>query len=197
MHGLERLVGHGDARALTGAEIRLLRPVFADAIDYSRVTVRTGGAKGRFGLRAHVVCDDIWLSGDCVGPDGALSAHGRHVLLHEAVHVWQHQRTGTRYIAEALAAQLLEGARGVGSGEAYDWLAAAARGTRFAAMNPEAQAELGCWIGHAIGADGEIDRDALERLVACAPGAPPRTLSDEVFAVARGAHDALRAAPPR
>ena len=197
MHGLEGLLGRGGARPLTDAEIRLLRPVFADAIDYPRVTVRTGGAKGPCGLRAHVVCDDVWLPADCAGPDGALSARGRHVLLHEAGHVWQHQHGGTGYIARALAAQLLHGARGVGTGEAYDWLAAARRGERFEAMNPEAQAELGCWIGHAIGADGEVDRDALERLLrAHAPG-PAGALGDTTFATVRDAHDALRGRPPR
>ena len=193
VHGLERLAGRGAARALTPHEIRLLRPVFGDAIDYGAVTVRTGGAKGAVPtLRAHVVCDDVWLPRDCLAPDGTLSALGRRTLLHEAGHLWQHRREGAGYIARALAAQLSLGARGVGTGEAYDWRADASDGTRLRDMNPEAQAELGCWIGHAVGADGELDRAALDALLANAPGVG-RPATDAELRIVREAHDAFRA----
>ena len=192
MHALEGLVGRGDARPLTSDEIALLRPVLADSIDYGAVTVRGRGVKGPLGLRAHVVCDDVWLSDDCFDAHRRLTPRGLRTLLHEAVHVWQYRRGGDGYIAAALSAQLVHGARGVGSGQAYDWLAAARRGTRFEAMNPEAQAELGAWIGLAVGADGEVDRDALGALVETGSRLPARALTDAAFAIAVEAHDVLR-----
>ena len=194
VHRAERLVGRGEARALTDDEVAALRPVFADSIDYDAVTVRGRGVKARLGLRAHVVRDDVWLPEDCFDAHRRLTPRGLRTLLHEAVHVWQYRTRGDGYIAEALSAQLVHGARGVGTGQAYDWVAAALRGTRFEAMNPEAQAELGCWIGLHLGTDGEVDRDALGARVGAAYPTSPRRSIETALDVAAEAHAALRGA---
>lgn len=119
-------------RALAAEELALLRPVFGDGLDYRRIRLKEGEL-GLFGLprRAFVHGDTIFVpAGRVVEP-----APGRAALLvHEAVHVWQHQRRGTAYMSEALAAQWL--------GDGYNFAIGLAAGRRWRELNPEQQAEM-------------------------------------------------------
>jgi hypothetical protein len=119
-------------RPLTAAEIALLRPIFGDGLDYAAVRLKEGPL-GLLGLprRAFTHGDTIfvpwrWRAEQAASRDA--------LLVHEAVHVWQHQRRGTRYMSEALIAQWL--------GAGYNFATGLVAGKRWADLNPEQQAEM-------------------------------------------------------
>ena len=65
-----------------------------------------------------------------------------HLLVHESVHVWQYHHEGTKYLAEALLAQVQYGIKNI-PGNAYDWTAEISRGkTDWGNFNKEAAAQL-------------------------------------------------------
>ena len=65
-----------------------------------------------------------------------------HLLVHESVHVWQYHHEGTKYLAQALLAQLQYGIKNI-PGNAYDWTAELSRGkTDWQDFNKEAAAQL-------------------------------------------------------
>jgi len=117
-------------RPLDASERALLRQVFGDGIVLDRVRVKAPrlALLGLLG-RAFVVGDTIHVPGIA----GSL-AHAPRLLVHEAMHVWQHQRHGTRYMSECLLAQWW--------GEGYDLARGLARARSFADLNFEQQAEL-------------------------------------------------------
>lgn len=92
-------------RPLTAGEIALLAPVFGDELDVLRVRVR----RDRLPLQP---ADTYVTVGDAIHAPGALwrddyAARGvdrrrRGMFVHEATHVWQHQR-GVDVAAAALA----------------------------------------------------------------------------------------------
>jgi hypothetical protein len=71
-----------------------------------------------------------------------LTDAGLACLVHELVHVWQHQRGGLAYIPGSVLAQLWAILRGEGRGGAYRWQRAQAAGLPWARWNPEQQAQL-------------------------------------------------------
>jgi hypothetical protein len=65
-----------------------------------------------------------------------------HLLVHESVHVWQYHHEGTKYLAQALLAQVQYGIKNI-PGNAYDWTAELSRGkTDWQDFNKEAAAQL-------------------------------------------------------
>jgi len=65
-----------------------------------------------------------------------------HLLVHESVHVWQYHHEGTKYLAQALLAQVQYGFKNI-PGNAYDWTAELSRGkTDWQDFNKEAAAQL-------------------------------------------------------
>ena len=65
-----------------------------------------------------------------------------HLLVHESVHVWQYHHEGTKYLAEALLAQIQYGIKNI-PGNAYDWTAELSRGkTDWQDFNKEAAAQF-------------------------------------------------------
>jgi hypothetical protein len=118
-------------RPLHDDERALLHDVFGAGLDLAPMRVKAP----RLGLlgwpgRAFVVGDTIHVP----GIRGSLAAAAPALLVHEATHVWQHQRHGTRYLSECLLAQWC--------GEGYDLAAGLARAETFAELNFEQQAEL-------------------------------------------------------
>lgn len=87
-------------RAPNQDELVELRKVFGDSIDFDRVLIKEGEA-GLFtlGSRPFVLGNTIYMK-DVQSPD---------VLVHEMVHVWQHQQGGTDYISGSLFSQALLG----------------------------------------------------------------------------------------
>jgi hypothetical protein len=119
-------------RPLDAAERAILHTVFAAGIDPEPVRVKQG-ALGVLGLpgRAFVVGDTIHAPMRRIG---SLADHSSRVLVHELVHVWQHQHHGTRYLSECLLAQWF--------GEGYNVACALAANRPWSALNFEQQAEL-------------------------------------------------------
>jgi hypothetical protein len=130
---LQTLAGvEAAARPLTAAEEALLRAVFGDGLDYAPIRLKEGRL-GILGLprRAFTHGDTIFVpEGPLLEPSNQRDA----LLVHEAVHVWQHQRGGTAYMSEALAAQWF--------GDGYNFATGLAAGKRWPALNPEQQAEI-------------------------------------------------------
>ena len=81
------------ARSLSEGECALLRPVFADALDYSALRIVRGKFMP-FQLR-HVAMSpngSIYLPADLYHDDFSKQpAHWQSLWLHECTHVWQHR----------------------------------------------------------------------------------------------------------
>lgn len=111
-------------RKLTDDEIKELRKVFGDSLDYSKIRVKEGDDLMTVGA-ARTIGDTIYI------PEGKLTTD---LLVHESTHVWQFQHGGDDYMGEALYGQTL--------GEGYDYQQAIDEGKSWSEMNPEQQAEL-------------------------------------------------------
>ena len=194
---VESVTGQIDERSLSQAEIEYLRPIYGDSIDYSAVTVQSGGLKESLNMRANVVGNDVFMPEDLFMEDGVtLTPEGLETLGHEVGHIWQFQNRGPDYISGALYAQNTQGAGSLGTGEAYDWLAVADEGVHFNDMNPESQAELASFIGQSINPlTGEVDEVLLETAIEDELGLPAGSynISADTLAIVGEAHDILRA----
>ena len=122
-----RLLDH--PRPLAPAERQVLAPVFGTALAFDRVRIVTGRS-GLFGLgsrRPFALGDHVFMQAVDPGVDPG-------TLVHECVHVWQHQHGGPGYAVDALLAQWHHG---------YDWRRELGAGrARWIDWNPEAQAQL-------------------------------------------------------
>lgn len=115
-------------RPLREAELEKLRPVFGDSIDWSKVTIKEGtGGLLTMPRRPFTHGNTIYV------PPPFLPLHD-DLLVHELVHVWQHQHGGTDYMSEALYAQYF--------GDGYDVAKGLREGRRWSELNREQQAEL-------------------------------------------------------
>jgi hypothetical protein len=145
----------GPERALSPPEREVLRTVYADSVDLSRVRLRlgVGGALGISG-RAFVIGDTVFL------PTAFLPL-APEVLVHELCHVWQHQHGGYAYIADSLEAQWV--------GDGYQLEKGLREGRAWHQLNCEQQATLlevgweqGCFQGRPLILSG-IDRTSSLR----------------------------------
>lgn len=138
------------SRRLTTDEIRYAREVFADSLDYSPIRITRNslistGAPKVVGNTIHLRA--VW-GADQFARDARgefmeeLTAAGREMLIHELVHVWQHQNGGLAYIPDSLAAQLMATLKQGSRGGAYAWRPMHRAGLPWAAWNPEQQAAL-------------------------------------------------------
>lgn len=87
-------------RPLTDSEENLLRRVFKDSLDYYSIRIVDDRA-GIFGVtpNAFTLGNTIYMKNTSFSDD---------LLVHEAVHVWQYQKTGSRYATDALYAQFFD-----------------------------------------------------------------------------------------
>ena len=111
-------------RKLTDEEIKELRKVFGDSLDYSKIRVKEGDDLMTIGA-ARTIGDTIYI------PEGKLTPD---LLVHESTHVWQYQHGGDDYMGEALYGQTF--------GEGYDYQQGIDEGKSWSELNPEQQAEL-------------------------------------------------------
>lgn len=122
--------GHFNERRLTQAEMGMLANVYRQSVVLDNVRVIDGRELITLvnGGRAITIGNKIYMA-------GTLPAAYNGVLVHECCHVWQNQRVGTRYLADAAAAQT--------SPDAYNWENELARGNhRWQDFNREAQAQF-------------------------------------------------------
>jgi hypothetical protein len=151
---VSELAGAVAGRPLLDPEIKLVEPVFAKSIDYSRV--RLIGAKAP---QFVTIGNNIYVPPDFTIGD----AYHAQTLIHELVHVWQYQRGGTAYISRALVAQIggiAKGSRNLGYGYTID------PGASFYDFNPEQQ-------GLIVENYFSMKRDEAEIAAASAAGGAP------------------------
>jgi hypothetical protein len=135
------------ARKLNEDEIRYLKTIYGDSIDYGLIRVKPGGPLND---TARTVGNTIYMEDDHFNPDGTLTAEGLKTLGHEAGHVWQNQNGGGDYIHNALGSQAAAKVFSSDRNAAYDWRAALANGESFETMNDEQRAKLTEDIGVAL-----------------------------------------------
>jgi hypothetical protein len=109
-------------RRLSLSEKAMLTDVFGTSLSLPAIRI-TEGRSGVFGKKPTTAV----AIGNLIIANRISFYHHPAVLIHEAVHAWQYQHLGVRYIAEALFAQLRYG-RGNGNSDAYDWRAEPERG---------------------------------------------------------------------
>lgn len=127
------------ATPLTGAEIAAAAGVLGPfALRYHDIRVAEGGILRPIfrlnGSRAFATFHTINLPNQ-----GDHQRANMDIVLHELVHVFQYERAGSRYFAEALLAQQAEG---YGYGGPAGLLAARAQGKRLRDFNREQQAQI-------------------------------------------------------
>jgi hypothetical protein len=96
-HVYQHLAAHikRKTRPLTQKEIALGKSIFGEYLDYQAIRIDEHSHTAR---RMKVK----YVSFNTINSWGTMSAD---ILLHELTHIWQYQRLGSIYIAEALAAQ--------------------------------------------------------------------------------------------
>jgi hypothetical protein len=145
-----------NTRKLTGDEVGRASSVFGASVNYDLVRIDEGAVIGpAFSKRAYTSFHTINNWGG-ISPD---------ILIHELTHVWQYERAGAIYMAQALHAQITLG----GSG-AYDYQGvpglqvARASGQGLTTFNREQQAQIvqdfylikthqSPWVGSGTAAD--------------------------------------------
>lgn len=119
-------------RHLREEERALLEHIFGPQLDLDAIVIKTGHA-GIFNLfepgRAFTLGNTIYTK-----QDGELSTD---MLVHEAVHIWQHQSRGADYIVRSLASQFTKGPTA-----AYDATSAIGAGASWSDLTVEQQGDL-------------------------------------------------------
>lgn len=114
------------ARNLKPEEISELKRVFQTSLDYEKIIIKAGDSNFlTASRRAFVLGNTIYM------PNKTFSWG---LLVHESVHVWQHQHGGLGYIGKSLYGQYW--------GDGYDFAKGIDQGLIWSALNPEQQAEL-------------------------------------------------------
>jgi hypothetical protein len=122
-----------NTRALNGREVALAERVFGKSIDLSIVRVDEGAVLGpSFTKRA-------FTSFHTINAWGGLEDS---VLIHELTHVWQYERAGAIYMAQALHAQIRRGLDAYDYGGPDGLRAARTRGMPLTGFNREEQAQI-------------------------------------------------------
>jgi len=134
-------------RSLKPEEIELLRSMYGDSIDYSKVVIKQGnlGAIEWFDSdRPFVIGNTIYIpskSWAYLGADGSLEDN---TLVHEMMHVWQYQNGGIDYLSKAIYTQLWgpSNPKGIGNDTGYYYNQDVVDGKPFEKLSPEQQAML-------------------------------------------------------
>jgi hypothetical protein len=126
-------------RNLTSVEITQLKKIFHESLSYGKIRIK----EDKLGFFR--VIHAPFTHGDTVyiQPNWVSSESQRlQLLVHESVHIWQHQNRGTNYMSESIFAQtwgiISTGDRGYG----YDFIRGISQGKSFEKLNPEQQASL-------------------------------------------------------
>jgi hypothetical protein len=148
------------SRGLSDSEIKMLKEVYGDSIDYSVVRVKQGGSTDWTGMAPHVVGNTIYMpsqwGGDNFNADGSFTENGLETLVHEMGHVWQNQNGGGDFVHRSLLAQLIATIESGSRNGAYEWREGYSQGRPFEELNPEQQAHLIEDIGKGLKDDGSV-----------------------------------------
>lgn len=149
------------SRPLLPDEVRVLKGVYGDSLDYAVVRLKRGGSTEWVRMAPHVVGNIVYLTNTWGGqavfqPDGSLTREGLETLIHEVGHVWQNQNGGGFYMHRALLAQFGAFLRSGERHGAYQWRREYAAGASFEQLNPEQQATLMEDIGVALRDHGQV-----------------------------------------
>ncbi|HEX6776892.1 MAG TPA: DUF4157 domain-containing protein [Ktedonobacterales bacterium] len=125
-------VSTGNSRPLLSSEIALARPIFGNAIDYSRVRLIPAVEQ----LKFRTVGNNIRI------PHGFTisNADDAENFIHELTHVWQYQHAGTSYISVSLATQIVAAIKTPSRAFAYKYQIAPDKS--FFSFTPEQQGML-------------------------------------------------------
>jgi len=115
---------------LNKTEINILRLVFRESLDTKNICI----IKGRSGSGVYRFTDRPFTMGNIIYMKDTDPADWNKTLVHEGVHVWQYQHTGSRYSADALGAQFI-----LGKDRSYQWWKEPTPWTEF---NAEAQGKF-------------------------------------------------------
>jgi hypothetical protein len=132
-------------RGLTSEEIKYLRDVFGQSINYSKINVvrgdiRSAGASKVLGDTIYL--EDFWGDKAVFQKDGrSLTAHGLILLSHEVTHVWQFQNGGWEYATAALKANFWAAITTGDRNNAYNWRKPHNARLPWSQWNPEEQAK--------------------------------------------------------
>jgi hypothetical protein len=124
--------GHFAERVPTQAELGMLANVYRSSVNLANVRIIDGREVITTvnGGRAITIGNKIYMA-------GTMPSLYDETLVHECCHVWQNQHVGTRYLADALGAQIFV------RPDAYRWQDEPGRGNhRWQDFNREAQAEF-------------------------------------------------------
>ena len=130
-------------RSLKPDEIEMLRSIYGDSIDYSKVVIK----EGKSGLISAVNPNNLFVVGNTIYvPPGAQDRWNdkeerKGLLVHEMAHVWQYQNGGIGYMGKAVAAQWW-GPKGANYSRGYFYQDDVIAGKPFEKLNPEQQASL-------------------------------------------------------
>lgn len=123
-------------RPVNDRERAMLSKVFGEGLDQSKLVLKEGAA-GIASLTPHpfALGNTLYLKDHTLAPDATPAQERQYLalLVHEAVHAWQHQRGNT-----PIAASLLERV----AGGAYDWRAGFAADRGFHELGVEQQAQF-------------------------------------------------------
>ncbi|MBN1208679.1 MAG: hypothetical protein JXB05_27710 [Myxococcaceae bacterium] len=148
------------SRALSDSEIKMLKQVYGDSVDYSSVRVKQGGSTDWTGMAPHVVGNTIYMpskwGGDNFNPDGSFTENGLETLVHEMGHVWQNQNGGGDFVHRSLMSQLIATIQSGSRNGAYEWREGYSQGKPFEELNPEQQAHLIEDLGKGLKGDGAV-----------------------------------------
>jgi len=211
---VDTVVGGLEVRKLSAQETEYLQGIFGDSIDYSEISIHTGGVKDYlFGMRANVVGNDVFMPDqvsidgtwrDVFNTDGTMTTAGMELLGHEVAHVWQFQKHGTRYIGESLLGQMnhlvFDKLLPIGAADPYEWHGEVFTGVEFEDLGPEQQAEVAQLIGVALtlnAAQTNPPRDpavpfSADNLAAAMEPDSEAALPAGVYEIFLRAHDILR-----
>jgi hypothetical protein len=121
-----------NTRALAGREIAIAQKIFGKSINFGLVRIDMHSVVPAFTHRAFTTFHTINAWGDL--PD--------ETLIHELTHVWQYERAGAIYMAQAVHAQIQRGGGAYNYGGPDGLKDARAKGRGLLSFNREEQAQI-------------------------------------------------------
>jgi len=138
LSAIQELLGvEPKGKPLSAEQIEMLRSIYGDSIDYSKVVIK----EGKSGLISAANPDRPFVVGNTIYVPPKANWNN-NVLVHEMAHVWQYQNGGIGYMGKAVAAQWWGPKDPSGGSRGYYYKDDLVSGKPFEKLNPEQQASL-------------------------------------------------------